>query len=438
MSGARAGTVERPRRETMALVLTRTHALVLLAGVVLGATVLLPLLGRLGVLAFLGAGAGVVFLARDRLTAHAADAGLFLLPCLAALASAATSLHPQTTLWYGGQYAVSALVFYALVLALPPLLAMRIASLAIWAGLGLSLAFPAYHHVGHTGEIAFVGIFSSKNNYSFIVGALVVLGAGQCVAGGPLGRSLGLVSVAIGFAFLLAGRSLGAVVAASAALGVAGAFLSTRVLARSVLAPTIVLGATLALVLGVWIAAEFDLLARQMVAVGRDPTLTGRTILWELAWENFLGSPLLGIGYRGFFVPHYPPAVEVLAYFHLGPDATWHHHNAFFDILAGTGLLGVAAHALLLGRILVLAGRGIARERLRAADTGVIAALSYLALRSALEVDFTGEYALGLFLYALVHATLVRRDAADPAAGGRGQRRAVERAPWRAPARRLR
>ena len=419
MSGARAGIVERPRDDGLVLVLTRTHAVVVLGSVVLLATVLLPMLERMAVLAFLGAGMGIVFLARDRLAAFAGDTTLFMLPPLVAMLSAVTSLHPQETLWFGTQYAISALVFYALVLSVPPLVAMRMASLAICVGLVMSLLYGEYHHVGHTGEIAFVGIFTSKNNYSLIVGVLVVLGAGQCAAGGPLGRAMGLAFVAIGFAFLVGGRSLGAIVAASAAVGLAVLFLATRMFNRSVIGPAILVATTLALALGIWIAAEFDLVASRMVDLGRDPTLTGRTVLWDLAWRNFLERPLLGVGYRGYFVPHYPPAAEVLAFFHMPPDAAWHHHNAFFDILAGTGLLGVTAHALLLGRILLLFGRGIAREALGSVDTGIVAVFAYLALRSALEVDFTAEYALGLFLYALVHATLARRTSADAASGAR-------------------
>lgn len=414
---ARAGVVERPREDGLVFVVTRTHAVVVLGSVVLVATVLLPMLERMAVLAFLGAGMGIVFLARDRLATFAGDSTLFMLPPLVAILSAVTSLHPQETLWFGAQYAVSALVFYALVLSVPPLVAMRMASLAISVGLALSLVYGEYHHVGHTGEIAFVGIFTSKNNYSLIVGVLVVLGAGQCAAGGPISRAMGLAFVAIGFAYLVGGRSLGAIVAASAAVGLAVLFLATRMFNRSVIGPAILFATTIALAVGIWITAEFDLVASRMVDLGRDPTLTGRTVLWDLAWRNFLDRPLLGVGYRGFFVPHYPPAAEVLAFFHLPGDAAWHHHNAFFDILAGTGLLGVTAHALLLGRILLLFGRGIAREALGAADTGIVAVFAYLALRSALEVDFTAEYALGLFLYALVHATLVRRTSGDVARG---------------------
>ncbi|WP_029031782.1 O-antigen ligase family protein [Salinarimonas rosea] len=426
--GQQAAMTAPPRRDGTTLAVSLPQARVLLATVVLTSVVLLPFVGRIAVLAFLAAGAGLVLLALDRLRAHATDVGLFLLPCVVALVSAVGSLHPQQTLWYGGQYTVSAIVLIALALSIAPLVAMRLASLAIALGLGLSLAFPTYHYVGHTGEIAFVGIFSSKNYYSFVVGTLVILGAGQCAAGGKLGRSFGFACVVIGFAFLLLGRSLGAIVGTTATLAVAGAFVATRVLDRSVLAPTLVLCVALAAAAGVWLVAEFDLVARQMAAVGRDPTLTGRTILWELAWENFQASPLLGTGYRGFFVPYYPPATEVLELFRLPPDAAWNYHNAFFQVLAGTGVLGVAAHALLLARILGLFVAGIARNRLRAADAGIVAAFSYLALRSVLEVDFTQEYGLGLFLYALVLAALVQR-AAAPARGSRlrdaARRRAV-------------
>lgn len=412
-----------------AISVSRTRALVVLASVVLGVTVLLPILGRLGVLVFLAAGVCCVFLARDRLSAYAGDVVLFLAPPAIAVLSATTSLHPSVTLWYGTQYTLSALVFFTLVLSLPMLVLARIASVAIWVGLALSVVDPTYHHVGHTGETAFVGIFQSKNNYSFIVGTLVVLGAAQTVSGGRIGRAFGLASLCVGFAFLLAGRSLGAIVGASAALGVAVAFVATRVFDRAVLAAGLVVAAAVALAATLWLTAEFELVAARMAAVGRDPTLTGRTILWELAVDNFTAAPLLGVGYRGFFVPYYPPAVEVLAYFHMSPDSAWHYHNAFFDVLAGTGVLGVAAHALLLGRIVGLFATLVAADRLRGADAGIVAAFSYLALRSVLEVDFTVEYALGLFLYGLVHGHLARRAAER---GRRtGQRRTVR--PLRAP-----
>lgn len=388
--------------------LSREHALLVLAIVLVGAAVLLPLLGRLTVLLFIGAGGATLLLAQDRLRAQSLDVLVFLGPCLVAVASAVTSLHPQVTLWYGLQYAWSALVFFALAISLRPLVLMRIAAGAIWVGLLASLAAPAYHHVGHTGEIAFVGIFESKNNYSFIVGILVVLGAGTSLVGRWPGRLFGLASLALGFAFLLAGRSLGAIVGASAAVAATLACAVALGFHRHVLAPALVAAATLALFALALVVAEFDWISRQMHAVGRDPTLTGRTVLWQVAWERFTQAPLMGVGYRGFFVPHYAPATEILSFFHLPPGSPWHFHNAFFDVLAETGLLGVAAHALLAARILSLAGRHLAAGRLRPADAVLAGIFGYLTFRAALEVDFTREYGLGLFLLALVHGSLVR------------------------------
>ncbi|MGJ3263636.1 MAG: hypothetical protein ACFE0R_10420, partial [Salinarimonas sp.] len=142
-SGHQAATISAPRRDGTTLAVSLPQARVLLAMIVLLSVVLLPLVGRIAVLAFVGAGMGLVLLAVDRLRAHAADVGLFLLPSAVALLSAAGSLHPQQTLWYGGQYAVSAIVLIALTLSIAPLVAVRLARVAIAVELGLRPVFPA-------------------------------------------------------------------------------------------------------------------------------------------------------------------------------------------------------------------------------------------------------------------------------------------------------
>jgi O-antigen ligase len=67
---------------------------------------------------------------------------------------------------------------------------------------------------------------------------------------------------------------------------------------------------------------------------GRDPTLTGRTTVWELAWQSVVERPILGFGYGSYWT-----ALSGAKYSFgdswLPPDA----HNGFLDALLGGGVV---------------------------------------------------------------------------------------------------
>jgi len=67
---------------------------------------------------------------------------------------------------------------------------------------------------------------------------------------------------------------------------------------------------------------------------GQDPalvtTLSGRTEGWEAAWESFQESPIVGQGFAAYARAHI-----------LGTSGLSSLHGAVFDVLVGTGLLGL-------------------------------------------------------------------------------------------------
>ena len=87
-----------------------------------------------------------------------------------------------------------------------------------------------------------------------------------------------------------------------------------------------------------------------LAMLGKDITLTGRTVLWEAAWEAIWQRPWLGYGYSAFWLGWQGGSAAVWT------AAGWetpHSHNGFLDLWLELGLLGVTI--LLIG--IVSAGR---------------------------------------------------------------------------------
>jgi exopolysaccharide production protein ExoQ len=70
---------------------------------------------------------------------------------------------------------------------------------------------------------------------------------------------------------------------------------------------------------------------------GKDPTLTGRTELWDLVIDKIYERPLFGWGYSAFWEMANPLAVEISA------KVRWlvpHAHNGLLEMLLEVGVVG--------------------------------------------------------------------------------------------------
>jgi O-antigen ligase len=93
------------------------------------------------------------------------------------------------------------------------------------------------------------------------------------------------------------------------------------------------------LALPVILAAAFNLDA-VFVLFGRDATLTGRTDVWDLIWEEIQNRYWLGYGYQAFWVDPAGPATRV--WLQLKWDAP-EVHNGYLELWLGLGLIGLLA-----------------------------------------------------------------------------------------------
>ncbi|BAZ16525.1 O-antigen polymerase [Calothrix sp. NIES-4071] len=99
----------------------------------------------------------------------------------------------------------------------------------------------------------------------------------------------------------------------------------------------LVVGAALTVVLTNW--------TELLTALGRDPTLTGRTPMWGIAITRLMDRPLLGFGRGAFWAPGSSYALEAgqaVAPGFIPP----HGHNGFIDLALDVGLIGIVLFAI--------------------------------------------------------------------------------------------
>ena len=85
--------------------------------------------------------------------------------------------------------------------------------------------------------------------------------------------------------------------------------------------------------IGTDLSALFELL-------DRDPSLTGRTDLWNYVIDAIREKPLFGWGYMAFWTPDSPSATYIQNQIRWpAPNA----HNGYLELTLGLGLVGLAA-----------------------------------------------------------------------------------------------
>lgn len=86
---------------------------------------------------------------------------------------------------------------------------------------------------------------------------------------------------------------------------------------------------------------------------GLDEATLTRLVIYGKAWDFFLSSPMIGVGYGNF--PHlFAPSIEG------GPDSAWDTHNLYLKLLAETGLIGTLCYLALVVVVWRLARSGLA------------------------------------------------------------------------------
>lgn len=193
------------------------------------------------------------------------------------------------------------------------------------------------------------GVMPSKNTLGRAMG-LGILAAAALAALEPHRRRRRLGSAAsMAIPLAMAGSAGGLLLAIGIALVAVISMVWASARARAALAS---LGA---LLLGVLMVVLPGMTVEDVAgAVGRDPTLTGRTDLWRHAIDALGDAPLLGHGFGAFWHEDGPVTAERIA-----AREQWsvpHAHNGLLDVSLDLGVVGAALAAAVL---IALAARGL-------------------------------------------------------------------------------
>jgi exopolysaccharide production protein ExoQ len=257
--------------------------------------------------------------------------------------------------------------------------------LAIAASFAVGIAAPSLAVTQDVRGDMWRGAFPHKNTLGIMMAWGVAVSLLLAVHGRAW-RRIGWLGVGAAALLLLAmsGSRTGVVVLVAASLACWGGLWLAR-------APRVLAIATGTIALAVAGATTF-LVATNFVelttALGRDPTLTGRTEIWRAVIDSIAQRPWLGYGYEAFWGGIDSPARAVWAQHGVGFGVTEFRamsaHNGWLNVWLQ---LGVGAVALLAASLAIAIGRSM--RQLRAHRTAATAApllfLVYLLIFSTVE-----------------------------------------------------
>jgi O-antigen ligase len=120
----------------------------------------------------------------------------------------------------------------------------------------------------------------------------------------------------------------------AAAIGILGV---GRVLRRSSRGLLAILPVSVCIaILAVLLAAEHSGDLAEMM--GKDPDISGRTLVWDFALSRALASPVVGYGFGAFWVGGNSPGAVFWSNTHLGVP---HAHNGYIQLVLETGTIGL-------------------------------------------------------------------------------------------------
>lgn len=279
---------------------------------------------------------------------------------LLAMVSAIWSDLPAASFRYGAQFLWTGFVGLLLARLLTPRRFVTVFMLSMLVFCVLSILN------GRQGTSAegyvLIGLTGSKNQMGYAAQLLLLSSLAVLMLRGisaPL-RAAALLAVPIA-AYLVWGTN-----SATAVLqAVAGAAALFFLWVAERLPPGARLGA---LIMGAIVALPFVALGPEIVdlinhfvfdTLNKDPTLTGRTVLWAYADDLIAHRPLLGYGFQAFWLGDSPESQALKAEFNVVDGRVFHFHHQFRQVAVDTGLLGLACFAGVILAALIMGLRQI-------------------------------------------------------------------------------
>jgi exopolysaccharide production protein ExoQ len=212
--------------------------------------------------------------------------------------------------------------------------------------------------VGNNGSTAFSGLTQSKNMLGDIGGTGALISLACFVASiedrRPIRAIAAVAAAAIEIYVVLEARSAGALLGMVPAIFAFIFFLALRPAPLTMRLITTVFASFAAALMTV--AYGSSAVQDSMTVFDKDPTLTGRTYLWDRAADFIAEKPVLGTGFDGFWVQGNPDAEGLWRYAGIADRMGFSFHNTLIELLVNVGWVGVFVFTIVavIGSVLLL------------------------------------------------------------------------------------
>ncbi len=223
-------------------------------------------------------------------------------------------------------------------------------------------------------------------------------------------RAVSWLLIAASAAACVLAKSVGSIVTAGLTVGIVvalPALRTRRVGSGRVAVIALIVLLAVAAVVGWQFAALVKLL-------GRDPTLTGRSVLWGLVVVRIAEHPWLGYGYNAFW--HGRAALYLPIWNIVGWEPP-HAHNGFLNIALDIGIVGVGIFLVGLLAAVLRAFRWLRTSWPTAANAWPLVYLAYFVASNLAEVSFL-QYSNVFWILYIATAIQTRRRIAPADASG--------------------
>jgi exopolysaccharide production protein ExoQ len=337
--------------------------------------------------------------------------GLWLVPGFA-LVSVFWSQDPAATLRAAIELSLTIGIACLTAAFLRPREFVAIMSIGLLFAAILSLIFGKYSVDGLSGQTVFLGIFAGKNSMAMVMSLLLLFASAVLVDRNQptLLRLAAVISSPLSVPLLMRAHSVGAFLTTGVSILT---FLLIVFFARLRSRERMIL-----LIGGALIASPFVIIATILMfnsapgnttfsvilgLLGKDPTLTGRTVLWQIALDEISKRPFFGIGYDAFWIQGHLLPEGIWREFLIGSRSGFNFQNTVLEVAVELGWIGAS---LLVITIITAIGR-ITRMAFADQDlatAALLAALFCLVTRTIGEVDAPYPFAIGTFLLFVIAA----------------------------------
>lgn len=369
------------------------------ASLAIGSLLFNSMFGALAALTFLIAGtayAASSFIYTNRVCRKNWE--LFVVPALCFL-SAVWSDIPITVIRGSTQLLLTTIFAVVIASRLNMNLFLRAAAIIMLLAMTMSLFSSRTALNGMTGEISLIGIFGSKNylatNTSMCIVVATTLFLNKKID--TASRVLGFILLAISALVLIKAKSLGAIVFIVGSILISLSIviyqnMSLDKFTRSKFNYLISFICLFALFFLVYSLANHSF-NEFMFSIGKDPTLTGRTYLWERGINLIADKPLFGVGFQSLFYVGNNVAEDIWAIHHVPSGAGFNFHNMYIDIAVELGLIGLFSYIYL---IMVFIKRIFSLKKITIGSSHFfsILILSYLFLQTFLEAVWFEQFTI--------------------------------------------